>query len=170
VQLAARAWQAILELDRAEAAAAPLRRLADATKSAFVTLLADHAASALTGDHAGLLELADEWEARDALRLAAAAAATAARALRGGRTATAARARADELVRRCGGLNTPVVRSRDVVSPLTPCEREIAALAAAGATRKIAAQLFLSSRTVDNHVQSVNIKLGISGRHELAGR
>ena len=63
------------------------------------------------------------------------------------------------------------MRSAEAASPLTPREREIAALAAAGATSKeIAAQLFLSSRTVDNHLQSVYTKLGVSGRQELAGR
>jgi DNA-binding CsgD family transcriptional regulator/tetratricopeptide (TPR) repeat protein len=169
--LAATAWQAALELDRADAAVAPLRRIADGAASGYLDLLADHAAAAATGDHALLLGIADRWEERDGLRLAASAAARAARALKGTRAATAARARADELVRRCDGLDVPVVRSAEGTSPLTPREREIAALAAAGATSKaIAAQLFLSSRTVDNHLQSVYTKLGVSGRQELAGR
>ncbi|MDP3892230.1 LuxR family transcriptional regulator, partial [Nocardioides sp.] len=168
--LAAASWQIALELDLPDRAAPPLRRIADACDSPFLSLLAGHAEAAAAGDHTRLLELADEWESRGALRLAATAAGAAARTLRG-RSATAARSRTDELVRRCGGLDTPGVRFGDPTSPLTPREREIAALAAAGATSKeIAAQLFVSSRTVDNHLQSVYTKLGVSGRQELAGR
>lgn len=166
--LATQAWQVALELDRAEAALTPLATLAAECDSGFVALLAEHAAAAARGDHARLLEIADAWEERDGLRLAATAAAKAARVLQGSRASTAARARADDLVRRCDGLDLPVLRSDEAASPLTPREQEIASLAAAGATSKeIAAQLFLSSRTVDNHLQSVYTKLGISGRQEL---
>lgn len=168
VILAATAWQVAIELDRPDAAVEPLRAMAADSGSTLVALLADHADAAARGDHDRLLALADTWEERDALRLAAAAAAAAARALGTSRTAASARARAEDLVRRCDGLDTPVVRLSDAVSPLTPREREIAGLAAAGATSKqIAAQLFLSSRTVDNHLQSVYTKLGIGGRAEL---
>ena len=64
---------------------------------------------------------------------------------------------------------TPVLRFADELSPLTRREREIATLAAGGlSSKEIAARLFLSSRTVDNHLQSVYGKLGIGGRAELA--
>jgi DNA-binding CsgD family transcriptional regulator len=53
--------------------------------------------------------------------------------------------------------------------PLTRREREVAGLAAAGASsREIAARLVLSVRTVDNHLQNVYGKLGVTSRDELA--
>ena len=56
-----------------------------------------------------------------------------------------------------------------MVAPLTSRERDIANLAARGETSKdIADRLFLSVRTVNNHLQSVYSKLGVSGRRELA--
>ena len=56
-----------------------------------------------------------------------------------------------------------------MVVPLTARERDIAALAASGASSKdIADQLFLSVRTVNNHLQNVYSKLGVSGRRQLA--
>ena len=52
---------------------------------------------------------------------------------------------------------------------LTPREREIALLAAAGASsREIAGRLVISVRTVDNHLQSAYRKLGVSRRQELS--
>jgi DNA-binding CsgD family transcriptional regulator len=52
--------------------------------------------------------------------------------------------------------------------PLTPREREIALLAAGGSTSKeIAERLFVSARTVDNHLQNVYAKLGITSRSAL---
>jgi DNA-binding CsgD family transcriptional regulator len=67
-------------------------------------------------------------------------------------------------------VSTPALTTVDTVVPLTAREREIAVLAAQGLTTKeIAARLFLSARTVSNHLQSAYTKLGITKRSELAG-
>ena len=56
-----------------------------------------------------------------------------------------------------------------MVTPLTPRERDIATLAAQGVSSKdIADRLFLSVRTVNNHLQNVYSKLGVGSRKELA--
>ena len=69
---------------------------------------------------------------------------------------------------------TPALQAVDVRARLTPAERETASLAAGGRTNKeIARQLVLSSRTVENRLQRVYVKLGISGRmehHRRAGK
>jgi DNA-binding NarL/FixJ family response regulator len=54
---------------------------------------------------------------------------------------------------------------------MTPTEREIAVLAAAGRTnRDIAAALFMSPKTVEKRLASVYDKLGIRSRAELGAR
>jgi DNA-binding CsgD family transcriptional regulator len=59
-------------------------------------------------------------------------------------------------------------KSTQAGDELTPSERRIADLAAAGTSnREIAAALFLSVRTVETHLTSVYRRLGIGSRREL---
>lgn len=72
------------------------------------------------------------------------------------------------LAERCEGARTPGLVGAGAVVALTPREREVASMAAAGiASREIATRLFLSVRTVNNHLQRVYSKLGIARRQEL---
>ena len=62
------------------------------------------------------------------------------------------------------------LRKRDVspLAELTPRELQIGRLAAEGTTnREIAAQLFLSSKTIEYHLHNLFAKLGIASRAEL---
>lgn len=100
---------------------------------------------------------------------AAEAAAAAVGLLREVRSSAAAEAaeRMARLVARCPDARTPALRVKQ--PSLTNRERQIAGLAALGvASKEIAERLFLSSRTVDNHLMRVYAKLGVSGRTELA--
>jgi len=79
--------------------------------------------------------------------------------------ALASRAR-DELVAAGGRPRRDAIRGRD---SLTPSELRVAELAAAGRTnRQIAQALFVTQRTVENHLTSTYAKLGITARPELA--
>ncbi|GAA5159668.1 LuxR family transcriptional regulator [Pseudonocardia eucalypti] len=81
-----------------------------------------------------------------------------------GAKAWAERAR-DEL--RATG-ETPTNPTRDTLTTLTPQELRIARAAAEGATnREIAAQLFVSPRTIDYHLRKIFQKTGITSRVEL---
>jgi DNA-binding CsgD family transcriptional regulator len=72
------------------------------------------------------------------------------------------------LAGRCEGALTPALQAIGTRAQLTPAERDTALLAARGHTNKqIADELCLSIRTVENRLQHVYEKLGISGRDEL---
>jgi DNA-binding CsgD family transcriptional regulator len=76
----------------------------------------------------------------------------------------------DERTRRELLATGETVRKRraDLRDELTPQEAQIARMARDGHTsREIAAQLFLSRRTVEWHLSKVFNKLGISSRKEL---
>jgi DNA-binding CsgD family transcriptional regulator len=119
-----------------------------------------------------LLSVAVAFADLDAFLLAAEAASAAAAALRDeGRadSARAASARSAAWLGRCEGARPPTLVAPDAAAELTAREREVAALAAHGLTsREIADRLVVSVRTVDNHLQRVYRKLGVSRRGELA--
>jgi DNA-binding NarL/FixJ family response regulator len=60
-------------------------------------------------------------------------------------------------------------RAAQGVGRLTAREREVAELARRGAmTREIAESLHISERTVESHLAHAYLKLGVSGRKDLA--
>jgi DNA-binding CsgD family transcriptional regulator len=84
------------------------------------------------------------------------------------REATSWSRRAASWAEECPGARTPGLAVPDEPVPLTRREREVATLAAGGlASKDIADRLFVSVRTVDNHLGRVYDKLGISSRAEL---
>ena len=147
--------------------------LASACEGELVGAYASHAAAAAAGRPEALVESSDRFARLGARLLAAEAATEAAQAFqqRGeGRAAAAMGARSTTLAEDCEGARTPGLASVVTVVPLTSRERDIATLAAQGESSKaIAARLFLSVRTVNNHLQSVYSKLGVTGRGQLAG-
>ena len=153
-------------------ASARLRELAAACDSPLVSARARHAAAARARDGKELAAAADDFEALGAMLLAAEAASAAAEAFsRAGdrRAATAAQRRSSALAAACESAATPGLVHAAVPVPLSGREREIVLLAATGmASKDIADRLFLSARTVNNHLQHAYAKLGVSSRAGLA--
>jgi DNA-binding CsgD family transcriptional regulator len=154
--------------------AAALDRLGDLAASRQappIPIRLAHARALVDGDGEGLEAVGDAFEAAGARLLAAEALADASRAWRRTgepRRGTAAANRAQALAARCEGARTPALAGLDAATPLTDREREVALLAARGRpSRAIADQLFLSERTVENHLQRIYVKLGVRGRSEL---
>ncbi|MCX4474111.1 LuxR C-terminal-related transcriptional regulator [Micromonospora sp. NBC_01655] len=145
-----------------------LAELSERVDGPLPPLLARYARAAADGAAEELLAVAAGFAELDLRVYAAEATAAAARLLRLRRSSSAAAAheRLGELLGRCDQIDTPALR---VGQPaLSDREWEVARLAAQGATsRAIAERLFLSSRTVDNHLQHVYSKLGVTGRAEL---
>ena len=150
-----------------------LSELAARAEGPLVPAIAAHATAADAADPDALLAVADRLEEIGDDLAAADAAAEAARcAWDADRRTTAAAAanRASTLVARCGGASL----ARPLPSPgltldLTERELEIAVLAARGQSNKeIAAHLYLSARTVGNHLYRTYAKTGVEGRAELA--
>ena len=148
-----------------------LQVLAERIDGPIAAIKAAHARALVDRDIATQRAVVDDYEAIDALGLAAEAAAELAefhRARAENKDATAASRRAAELADRCGGLRTPPLARGAAIEPLTHREREIALLAAQGRTsRDIGSHLGLSARTVDTHLTRVYRKLGISSRAEI---
>jgi ATP/maltotriose-dependent transcriptional regulator MalT len=154
-----------------EDTSARLRELAGLCDSPLVSARARHAAAARARDGRELAGAADDFEALGAMLLAAEAAAEAADAFsRAGdqRAATAALRRSSALAEACEGAATPGLVRAAAAIPLSGREREIVMLAAQGMSSKdIAERLYLSVRTVNNHLQHAYAKLGVSSRAGL---
>jgi DNA-binding CsgD family transcriptional regulator len=146
-----------------------LVELATQVQGPLAPLAAWHARAAADADGSELLAVAEEFAELGMILYAAEAAAAAIpllRAARATQTAAAAELHA-QLLARCDDAQIPTLI---VPQPaLTARERQIAKLAAAGVpSKEIADQLYLSARTVDNHLLRVYAKLGVGGRTELA--
>jgi DNA-binding CsgD family transcriptional regulator len=168
---AATALHDLLRLGEGPAVARRLEALADRVDGALMEARMASARAILSRDVDLAAVATDRFEATGSFLLAAESATLERRlATEAGltRRATAAAARTAALVEQCESPRTPGLEVRAEPAPLTRREREVAGLAASGApSRAIADQLFVSTRTVDNHLQRIYTKLGVSSRREL---
>jgi DNA-binding CsgD family transcriptional regulator len=168
----ARVLHDIARLGQPESVAPRLAALAELVDGEFVAALAAHAAALARANAADLEAAGHAFDELGASLLAAEAYQAAAASYRSqgyARPATAMARRAGDFAAMCGDIRTPGLSFGADTERLTRREREIADLAAAGvSSREIAAKLVLSVRTVDNHLQNVYGKLGVTRRDELA--
>lgn len=159
----------LARLGYAESVADRLTELAGLVEGALAPVMASHARADADHDGNGLLAVAEEFANLSMNLYAAEAAATAVTLLRASRS-PATPVAADMLATLTAGCDGALTPALAVPQPaLTSRERQIARLAAAGVpSKEIADQLYLSARTVDNHLLRVYAKLGVSGRVELA--
>jgi ATP/maltotriose-dependent transcriptional regulator MalT len=158
-----------LERRSAQGAAARCRSLLaaargdlDAARAQLGRALELHQASPIPFDRARTLLALGAAQRRAKERRDARASLTAARDLFRGLGAGAWVPRAEAELRRIGGR-------APALGELTPIERRVAELVAAGRTnREVAAALFLSPRTVEGHLSHVYGKLGVRSRVELS--
>jgi DNA-binding CsgD family transcriptional regulator len=169
---AASALHGLARLGHARQVAGRLDDLATQVDGEFVVARAAYANAVAVQDSQALHKVSEAFERLGALLYAAESSVEAAAVLRRGghpREAAADENRAAQLLSRCEGAVTPVVRTITARSRLTPGELDAAVQAAAGRSNKqIAADSHISVRTVENHLQHVYEKLGISSRRELA--
>ena len=152
-----------------EANVARMHTLAASVEGRYAAVAAAQAGALASADGERLLAAADAFAALGMTLYAAEAATGAVTLLRVARSTSTPRAsqRLVELRALCPEARTPALAVRQ--PELTGRERQIARLAAVGVSSKeIAEQLYLSSRTVDNHLMRVYAKLGVAGRTELA--
>ena len=144
---------------------------ADAQDDGF-HLRARHARAVADRDAAGQLAAAEAFEEAGLDLAAAQAAAMAAAAFQAdGLRGEEVRATtvATRCAARCPGVRVPALAVRLDAVDLTPREREIAVLAARGASNpEIATALTLSVRTVETYVLRVYRKVGVNNRRDLA--
>ncbi len=156
----------------ARRAADPITELAGRSDSDLLAARAEHVRAVADGRPESLLLAARTLEQAGLLVVAAEAlCAAATRFERDGerRRSRSTMVQARQLIGRLDGARTPGLAPAATAAELTEREREIAVLAGAGFSSKdIAARLYLSARTVDNHLQRVYDKLGVNGRQALA--
>jgi DNA-binding CsgD family transcriptional regulator len=159
----------LVRLGRPELAADRMDALATTVGGRATPLLVRHARAAADEAAEDLFAVAREFAVLGYQLFAAEAAAGAVRIFRQARDprALAASTLMADVLARCGVMRTPALMA--VQPALTVRERQVAELAAEGVrSREIADRLYLSPRTVENHLQRVYTKLGVNGRVELA--
>jgi len=171
LSLEAIAWHDLARLG--DPAGAPrLGEIAQLAEGSLIPDLAAHASALRSRQGVGLDQASHRFEQLGMTLLAAEAACQAAWTYQREGTSSAGRAagaRARFLAARCEGAHSPALQLPEVPDPLTPREREIAALAVRGLTSAaIAKRLFVSVRTVDNHLQQIYSKLDVHNRQQLA--
>jgi DNA-binding CsgD family transcriptional regulator len=162
----------IARLGDARAEQDRLTELAEMVDGELVGAFADHARARVSNDAAALEAAAHSLAGVGAVVVAHEAATEASAAWR----AEGFRRRAgtcDELAQRLAaqseGARSPAARTEAGYVALSVREQEVATLAADGLTsREIADKLYLSRRTVDNHLQRIYDKLGVSSRQQLS--
>jgi DNA-binding CsgD family transcriptional regulator len=167
----AAALHGIARLGHAGSVADQLAVVAERIEGVLAHERARHALALAAEDAASLDDVSVAFETMGAYLLAAEAAADSRVIwLRRGDARRGARAtdRAHLLADRAENPVTPSLLTVNVRSQLTRSEQQTALLAAAGHSNKeIAGELVVSVRTVENHLQHVYEKLGVSGRKEL---
>jgi DNA-binding NarL/FixJ family response regulator len=161
----------VVRLGQPRLAADALCRAAVGVEGSLAAVYVAHAIALATHDGPALDKAADAFASIGVMLLAAEAAAEAAHAYRqaGQRSrALAAAHNANRLAAACEDTHTPALDLLTQATGLTRREQEIASLAAQGlSSRAIAGRLFISVRTVDNNLQQVYGKLGLTSRAQL---
>ncbi|MEU1723110.1 AAA family ATPase [Nonomuraea sp. NPDC005692] len=162
-------WAAAVGVPSAEAVALRCRALVEDDENLYEEAVRAHEQGDQPHEEARTRLLYGEWLRRARRRAAARAQLRAALETfdRLGMALWAERARAE--LRATGDVPAAPRQADDPLSVLTAQERQVVRMAATGASnRDIAAQLYLSPRTVGYHLYKAFPKLGISSRAELA--
>lgn len=164
----------VVRWGQGERVAARLAELAGIVTGPLPRAYAAHGLAIARRDAVAVEEAGDRFESCGALLLAAEAYAQSTvlhRTADRRRAALGASARADQVLARCPGADTPALAAVANPAWLTGRETEICRLAIAGfASRAIADKLSISVRTVDNTLGRAYAKLGVTSRAELAAR
>jgi DNA-binding CsgD family transcriptional regulator len=169
--IAAAALHDLARLGETRLAASRLDAIAPHVDGDYMNARLEHVHALLADDADRLDAVSDAFERIGALLLASEAASSAGAMHRHAamrRKATGSAQRAAALLAECEGARPFGVEPEVPGVSLTRREREVAELAANNLTsREIAEKLFVSTRTVENHLQRAYEKLGVRGRREL---
>jgi DNA-binding CsgD family transcriptional regulator len=164
------AYHAAVRMSPTRGVATRLSEVAARCDGPFPAAMAMRASAHVAGDPEGLLRASEAFEELGMLLLAAeAAAGGAVLEANRGRRAGRLRDRARHLAAKCEGAWSPALEDLSGSSAgLSRREMAVTRLAREGrSSPEIASMLDISVRTVDSHLASVYLKLGIGGRLDL---
>jgi DNA-binding CsgD family transcriptional regulator len=165
------AYHAAVRIRPSRLAAVRLRAVAQRCDGPFPVAMSMRATGLIDRDPDGLLRSSEAFEELGMLLLAAEAAASGALLVaRDGQQAGPLRERTRRLAAECEGAWSPVLEDLTAfLAGLSPREMDVARLAGEGrSSPEIATLLDISVRTVDSHLATVYLKLGVGGRLDVA--